>query len=226
MSLVPVPIDEDEEVWFDAKDGPDSAWTPPLPPLAQTTRVADDTHPFEGVKTSVSSFSGSRHRPLFPRGALERPKDPDTIQPQGKTNEEEPRHKAMVPQNHPLYRYAQKKRSSGSDADDECPKKQPRPQLAHRSKPLPRYFDYKWRPKAPKHKSLKDEKTSIKVDPGVPAWRPLTPDPPTYDAIREHLAFCYRPGAKEVTYSPSPFPLGEIGAVHGFRKKYQPIKNE
>ncbi|KAH8999733.1 hypothetical protein EDB92DRAFT_1812857 [Lactarius akahatsu] len=133
MPPVPAPINVDDNIWFDADEGPDDVWTPPQPPHVQTVRVEDDTRLFEGVKPSISSFSsvpGSHYQPLFPRGALEQPRDPDMVQPTTpqprklpEVEDKEPRKKAIVPQNHPLHLYNQKKRSSGSDADDERLKK-------------------------------------------------------------------------------------------------------
>ncbi|KAH8999729.1 hypothetical protein EDB92DRAFT_1812853 [Lactarius akahatsu] len=226
------PDDEDEDIWFPAEEGSDDAWSRSSPPPASPVRVEDDTCSNGGVNSSSISISTSRHYALFPRGAFERPKDPDMLQPVSDPDTsqpvssppEEPIRKVIMPRRHPLYAHALRKRESENDADDERPHKRLRPQLARRTHPLPKLVKYRLHPKAPKSKTPKiDEETRTKTDPGVPARRPLTPDPPGYDAILEHLAFCSRRDAKRPTYAPIPFPLGEIGAVHSFRKKYRPI---
>ncbi|KAH8999737.1 hypothetical protein EDB92DRAFT_1940495 [Lactarius akahatsu] len=123
---LPTPADEeDKDVWYPAEEGIDSDWSQPTtsrPPVS----VTDDTQSNGGVKLPIST---SCHQLLFPRGALEQPRDPDMVQPTTpqpeepvsmlQVEEEEPHCEAIVPRNHPLYAHIQKKRKSGNDADNE-----------------------------------------------------------------------------------------------------------
>ncbi|KAH8999739.1 hypothetical protein EDB92DRAFT_1812861 [Lactarius akahatsu] len=238
--------DDDDDVWYDADTGHDDLWTPLTDaPLI----VADDTLSRRGVETSNVSVSPlpdpSRHpalaptpryHPLFPRHALERPKDPDQVEPTVQSSHER---RAIVPSKHPLYTHihGQKRRSegvndderpgkrsrpSGNDADDE--QERPRPQLAKRTHPLPGLAKYRIRPKTPSRKSISNA-TCATAKPEKPDRRPLTPDPPQYDWIRHHIAFCCKPDAKKPTYPIDPFPVNAStsSAVQGFRKRYRPI---
>ncbi|KAH8989961.1 hypothetical protein EDB92DRAFT_1816946 [Lactarius akahatsu] len=199
-------------------------------------RVTDDTHPIEGVKPLFSSFSAPRYPPLFLRNTLERPRDPDMVQPEAPRNkvatttpqieEDEPCREVLVPHNHPLYTHAQKKCEREHDADDESPHKRLKPQLTYRSNPLPKFFRYRPRlkplEKTPKHKAT----PRTPMDPDSSDWKLIRTEatkPPPYDAILQHLAYRYRPEAKEPAFHPLPFPAGSSSAVHSFRKKYQPI---
>ncbi|KAH8999741.1 hypothetical protein EDB92DRAFT_1940537 [Lactarius akahatsu] len=153
------PIITNDDIWYPAEEGADDVWASLLSPPAPRVRVEDDTRLSEGVKSSISAVpatSTPRYAPLFPRGALERPKDPDLVMPTTThAEEEEPKRMAIMPHNHPLYTHIRRKRGSGSDADDKRPHKKPRPQLARRTKPLPKYVDYRLRPEASKREIIK-----------------------------------------------------------------------
>ncbi|KAH8977336.1 hypothetical protein EDB92DRAFT_2000179, partial [Lactarius akahatsu] len=191
--------DDADDIWYPVEEGDDSDWSvAPQSPV----RIANDTHPNGGVKSSIST---SCYPSLFPRNALKRPKDPDMVQPTVPQQEDpvttphvdkkEPHHEAKASHNRTSRPDAQKKRRSGSDADDESPRKRPRPQLAHRTNPLPEFVRYRSRPKAPKRKTQKIKEASCnKTNPGssdqkVPKLEDT--EPPPYNAVLQHLAYCY-----------------------------------
>ncbi|KAH8978665.1 hypothetical protein EDB92DRAFT_1821428 [Lactarius akahatsu] len=233
----------DDTLW------PTTARSPPSVPLID---VGDDTHLRRGVKTSTASVSPPsaaaaslptssilsptpRYPPLFPHHAFERPKDPDRVEPATHSSH---KREAIVPPEHPLYTHIHKKkgspssdnerpakqpRPSGTDADDERKHKRLRPQLARRTHPLPRFVKYRLRPKTLRRKA--EETQSNKTGPG-PSDRTLPKleeDELPFDFIRQHIAFCCRPGAKDTTYPINPFPTDSSSAVQGFRKRYRPI---
>ncbi|KAH8977563.1 hypothetical protein EDB92DRAFT_1957885 [Lactarius akahatsu] len=85
---------------------------PPLSPDTLPSHVADDVNPNRGVKPSTVSVLAPRYPSIFPWHTLERPRDPDTVEPTIQhpvPPEEEPHREALVPLKHPLHMHAQKK---------------------------------------------------------------------------------------------------------------------
>ncbi|KAH9000043.1 hypothetical protein EDB92DRAFT_1939693 [Lactarius akahatsu] len=220
--------DDDDDVWYDAAAGSDDLWTPHAGPSSTAaSRVEDDTHSRRGVKTSstlVLQPSGSSRPPvlaptpqypsMFLCHTLERPLDPDMVQSvrNAMLQPHDELHRKVTKKPIEYSLHMQKKRKLREEPENEGPSKRPRKQLAKRTHPLPAA-------------SQKGKPSHANANPGPPAQTlpKLEDDGPQYDWVRQHIAFCYRPGAKEPTYPVNPFPADASSAVQGFRKRYRPI---
>ncbi|KAH8999740.1 hypothetical protein EDB92DRAFT_1940535 [Lactarius akahatsu] len=225
---LPSASDDDDDVWYDAEAGCDDLWAPCAnPSFAAPHRVEDDTHSKRGVKTSSVSVSPTYHHTLlspkpryptiFPHHAFERPLDPDLVQPAKSATpppcREQRRKTTRKPDEYSSITRTQKKRKLQEESEDEGPRKRQQKQLAKRTHPLPA---------RPQNTRTRKRPTNT-AKPEEPNQRPLTPEPPQYDWLLQHLAYCYCPGAKTNTYQGWPFSYGLPSAVQGSRKKYRPI---
>ncbi|KAH8976754.1 hypothetical protein EDB92DRAFT_1823268 [Lactarius akahatsu] len=197
----------------------------PLSPSPQS-RVEDDTTLNRGVKTadtSVSTPHTPHHPPLFPSCALEKPRDPDEVEPttpHHHTSTPRPDspapQTAIVPTNHPLHAHIHAKRKRGYDANDKNPHKHLVRQLTIRTTPLPKFKKYQCQPTIQKYVPPKNQQMpSHYLKPGEKPKTTDSAEPLTFNAAQQH--------AKDPEYPINPFEADPLSAVQGFWKKYHPI---
>ncbi|KAH8989834.1 hypothetical protein EDB92DRAFT_1816997 [Lactarius akahatsu] len=181
-----------------------------IPSSSALLGIADDTQPSGGVKPSTASVSKPnppRHHPLFPRHALEQPRDPDEITPTTSISLPPPPGTAITPLDHPLRAHVREKRAY--DADEENPRKRLTPPAGLSDKAPAQVLHIPTPSEETKAQTRRaaDARHSEGVRTPDRKLPKLEDDEPQYDWIRQHLAYRYRPGAKEAIYQSSPFPV-------------------
>ncbi|KAH8977873.1 hypothetical protein EDB92DRAFT_1821980 [Lactarius akahatsu] len=132
----------------------------------------------------------------------------------------------IVPQNTPLYEHVCKEREGGYNGDDKNPWKRPKraaccthyctTKISQVSKPSQ---------KKPQKRELQRNHTMPAPyrKPGQKPWTTDEAEPPTYDAIWQHLEFCTQARVQQYPLNPFLLRTQEL-AVLMHQKPYRPIK--
>ncbi|KAH8993778.1 hypothetical protein EDB92DRAFT_1944487 [Lactarius akahatsu] len=198
---------DDADIINLCNDDDDGADFPATSPILSLSHIADDTTLLEGVKTSPTSVSmplidlpcpnATYYPTLFLPRALERPRDPDKVEPitlhhhtsTPCPNSPAPRI-ATVPPGHPLREHARKKRKREYNANNEEPYNHLVKQLVTCTTPLPKFKKYRCRPTIRKCVPPKNQQMpSHCLKPGEKPKTTDSAEPPAFNAILQHVFY-------------------------------------